>query len=318
VNYQSCTRIDGLRGILDEDKEVPFYSVTDRSKVVGYMTLRRVLYICFVMSDGYRLFEEVHQAAPMGAVDVVVPNCAESEKMLMMINRNLAAYATHYLVKVAKIDEEFVTRLIRASVDPGLVNAIEDCKWDEKNQVLFTPEDEEQEKMKAIEEAAWYNDEFGDHMVDSNKKEKMQYASKEALDELNCDHSYKSFHQKKGNYVGSPDAPSFQVGGKSMEVDILSDDEVEEVAVDYEKMSHAELVKLLKKHTISNSKGSPPSDKEGSGSGSSVEGSGSSSGSSSSSGTSGSSVKDAEKEKEGTSPPSGGGNTEARKPGQGE
>lgn len=312
MNYQSCTRIDGLRGILDEDKEVPFYSVTDRSKVVGYMTLRRVLYICFVMSDGYRLFEEVHQAAPMGAVDVVVPNCAESEKMLMMINCNLAAYATHYLVKVAKIDEEFVTRLIQASVDPGLVNAIEDCKWDEKNQVLFTPEDEEQEKMKAIEEAAWYNDEFGDHMVDSNKKEKMQYASKEALDELNCDHSYKLFHQKKGNYVGSPDAPSFQVGGKSMEVDILSDDEVEEVAVDYEKMSHAELVKLLKKHTISNSKGSPPSDKEGS------EGSGSSSGSSSSSGTSGSSVKDAEKEKEGTSPPSGGGNTEARKPGQGE
>jgi hypothetical protein len=287
--------------------------------MVGKMTMRRVLYTRCVMSDGHRLFKEVHQAAPMGAVDVVVPNCAESERMLMMINRNIAAYMTHYLVQVVKLDEEFVNRLIRATVDPSLVNAIKDCKWDEMTQGLTTPEDEEQEKMKAMEEAAWYTDEFGDHMVDTSRKEKMQYASKEALDELNCDHSYKSVHQKKGNYVGSPDAPSFQVGGKTVEVDLSGDDDEEkEGAVDYDKMSHADLVKLLKKHSISNSKGSPPSDNEESGSGSSVEGSGSEDDSSSTSGSSGSSMKDVETEKEGTSPPSGGGNTEARKPGQGE
>jgi hypothetical protein len=303
---------------LDLDKDVLFYSVTDPSRIVGSLTLRRVLYTRMVMSDGHRLFEEVHQAAPMGAVDVVVPNCAESEKMLTMMNRNIAAYLTHYLVKVAKMEEGFVNRLVRATVDPSLVNAIEDCRWNEKEMIITTPEDEEQEKLKAMEDAAWYNDEFGDHMVDTSKKEKMQYASKEALDELNCDHSYKSVHQKKGNYVGSPDAPTFQVGGKAMEVDISSDEEEDEGGVDLEKMSHAELVKLLKKTKIAaKSKGSPPSDEEKSGSGRSVEEDSSSGSSSSSSSSSGSSVQVQEKTDD-TSPPSDGGSTAARTPGPGE
>lgn len=136
--------------------------------------------------------------------------------------------------------------------------------------MLTTPEDEEQEKMKGMEDAAWYNDEFGDHMVEISRKEKLKYASKEALDELNCDHLYKSVYQKKGNDVGSPDAPSFQVGSKSMEKDDSVDEEKAETVL--EKMSCTELIKLLRKHKITtNSKGSPPSDNKGSSSGHSVE-----------------------------------------------
>ena len=70
--------------------------------------------------------------------------------------------------------------------------------------------DEENEKAKTMEEAAWYSDEFGDHMVDTSRKEKAAFATKEALVELHCDHSFKSIHQKKGNYVGSPDVLRFE------------------------------------------------------------------------------------------------------------
>jgi hypothetical protein len=151
-------------------------------------------------------------------------------------------------------------------------------------------------------------------MVDMSKKEKLKYASKEALDELNCDHSYKSVHQKKGNYVGSPDAPSFQLGGKSMEEDGSKEDEVEEEEEVLEKMSHSELVELLKKHKISaKSKGSPPSDEEGSGSGHSVEGS-SSSGSYEEDSVVSVDSSDAADE---TSPPSDGGSTVAPESGHG-
>lgn len=45
--------------------------------------------------------------------------------------------------------------------------------------------------------------ELGEHIVDTSRKEKREYANKEALAELHGDHSYKSIHQRKGNYAGS-------------------------------------------------------------------------------------------------------------------
>ena len=62
-------------------------------------------------------------------------------------------------------------------MDPILVNLIGQCHWDEENWVLSTPEDTENDKLQVMEEAAWYNDEFGDHMVDSSKKGKIVYAN---------------------------------------------------------------------------------------------------------------------------------------------
>lgn len=56
-----------------------FYLVSHRSRAVGIMMLWRVIYTWFVMPDGHNLFEEVHQADPMGAVDVVGPNCKDRE-----------------------------------------------------------------------------------------------------------------------------------------------------------------------------------------------------------------------------------------------
>lgn len=56
-----------------------------------------------------------------------------------------------------------------------------------------------------------------------DRKEKREYANKEALAELHGDHSYKSIHQRKGNYAGSPGEESFQVGGKEKPVEVDED-----------------------------------------------------------------------------------------------
>jgi hypothetical protein len=80
INYEANTIISGLHGIFDVDKAIPIFSVTDPTKVAGMLTLRLVLYTKLLMSDGNPLFLEVHQANPMNAMDVVVPNCEEAER----------------------------------------------------------------------------------------------------------------------------------------------------------------------------------------------------------------------------------------------
>jgi hypothetical protein len=243
INYNANTRMDGIRGIFHLDKKVPFYSVSDPTKLMGTITLCRVLYKYMKMSDGHSLLDEVHQVTPMGPVDVVVPNTEEAERMMLMMHKNSAAYLYFYLKSNTELGDVLIASLIRATMDPILVNSIEKCKWDAETCVSTTLEDAENDKIKAMEEAAWYNDEFIYHMVDTSRKEKAAYATKEALEELNCDHSYKSIHHKKGNYVGSPDVESFQLGSSKKPVDVDGDDSMNE---ECKNLSSAELIALLK------------------------------------------------------------------------
>jgi hypothetical protein len=313
INHHGNTRMDGISGILNVDKSVNFYAVTDPTKLMGTINLRKLLYKYFKMSDGHCLFEEVHQAHPMAPVDVAVPNAEEAERMMLMIQKNSAAFIFYYLKSFSELGESLISDVVRASMDPTLVNSIGECAWDEKLMVLTTPEDAENDKMRAMEEAAWYNDEFGDHMVDTSKKEKVPYASKEALDDLHCEASFKTIHQKKGTQSAEvSEGEVFKLGIKSKPMEVDSDGDHDE---EYLNLSHAELIALLKKSKLDAKKtvGSQPNS-ERSGSGSSDEGSESSSGSSGS-GSSGSVSVESVTNKA-TSPSSVEGNSAARKPGQ--
>lgn len=64
-------------------------------------------------------------------------------------------------------------------------------------------------------------------MVDTTKKEKDKFASKEALDELNCDHSHATVHKKKGTYEGSPGALEFRLGSQSYPMDDVDDEDAD-------------------------------------------------------------------------------------------
>lgn len=110
-------------------------------------------------------------------------------------------------------------------MDPILVNSSGQCKWDEET----TLEDAENEKLRAMEEAAWYNDEFGEHMVDSSKKEKNVHANMKALDELHCNHSHNMIHQKKGNQTVASEEETFQDGSRMKPVVVESGDEEETI-----------------------------------------------------------------------------------------
>lgn len=246
MNYCSSTRMDGIRGILLLDKPVGFYSVSDPTKLLGTVTLRRLLFKYVKMSGGFGLFEELHQAMPLSVVDVAVTNCKEAERMISMIHKHSAAFFWYYLQSKTELGNDLIASVIWVSMDPILVNWIDWCKWDSKKWLFSTPEDADLEKLKAMEEGVWYRNKFGDHMVDMSKKEKAAYANKEALDELHCDHSFKSIHHRKGNYMGSPYAELFQVGSKGKPVELDEEEEGE-----YTNMSPAELIAMLKKHNIS-------------------------------------------------------------------
>ena len=214
INYQANSRYDGIQVILNLDKEFALHSVADPSKLVANVSLRAILYTQFKTGDGLPLFYELHQGEPMGAVDVVVGSYEQAEKMVLMINKNSAAFSQYFLTTVAAMDVEFVKSVVVGCFDPMLVRDIDNCKWDAETRVLTTPQDEENEKLAAMESAAWYKDAFGDNVFDMSKKDKAKKLSASELEDLHVEHSVNTAGKKPGHYEGSPRADTFVVGKK--------------------------------------------------------------------------------------------------------
>ena len=293
VNYHSSMTYDGLVGIGELDQPVPFFSETDSQKVMGHMTLRYVLYKFVKLSGGHSLIGEIHQENKLSSVDIVVPNAPEAETMVAMMNKNLAAYLHHYL-KDEGLNVDFIHDLLQASIDPQLLHSMRECKWDKATKVLSTPEDQEKEKDKEIENAAWYKDEFGSHMKDKGRQEKKSYAAPEQLYDLDGTHSVNTIFGKNGGkenegkgYAGSPGAASINLGKAKTDEVIDVDDDSDDMS-QLSTMTKEDLIALLRsaKNSSSKKKGSAPtsegsqnhaSDSEDSQSGSSSEGSSSSS-----------------------------------------
>jgi hypothetical protein len=297
INYQANSRYDGIRGILNLDKEFEVESVTDPTKVVATVTLRAILYKQFKTLDGLPLFCEIHQGEPMGPVDVVVGSYEQAERMILMMNKYSAAYSYYYLTTVGKMDSDFTAQVIKGCFDPVLVRAIDDCQWDEATRVLTTPQDAENEKLAAMESAAWYKDAFGDNVFDMSKKEQSKKLSLREMEDLHAEHSVKTAGKTPGRYEGSPGVETFVVGQK--EGQQASGGKAQAADEDLEKYSREELLELLRKTKISpQGKGSQPrANRAGVGSddadgASSISGSSSSSSDSSSDSSSSSSAGD--------------------------
>lgn len=106
--------------------------MTNPDVVEGTITLHKILYSEIKMADGYNVFEEVHQAEPMGPVDVAVPNCEEAERLMLMLQKNSAAFLKFYLGLRSKIPMETIGTVLGKSMDPIPVAEIEKCNWDNK------------------------------------------------------------------------------------------------------------------------------------------------------------------------------------------
>ena len=202
--------------------------------------------------------------------------------MVLMMNKQLAAYLTFYL-KEAGLGADFVDRLVKRSICPELCHGINLCEWNKETHVLTTPADKDEDAAQDIENAAWYKDEFGDHMKGGGK-EKKQYAAPEALYGLDDEHSVRTIHDKKGKgYSGSPGAEQLDLGENSAKRTVIDVDEDSDELSAISAMSKRDLIDLVRKSRISHDKGSAPSASEPYTDDSDNDSSSSSSGSSSSS-----------------------------------
>ena len=194
VNFHCSMTCEDIRGITYLDATAPILSVTT-NETVGHLSLRQAMLKYMKMSDGRSLIAEIHQRGPMGIIEVIVPNTAEAESMVLMMNRHFPAFCFHYLVKVG-LDEKFVKSLLKESCCPTLLGTIQQCQWDADTNTIVTAEQADDEKrMAEFEDAAWYRDEFGKHMV-SNMKKVKKYTDPEALYDLDGERSVKTLHAR--------------------------------------------------------------------------------------------------------------------------
>ena len=94
INYHASMTGDGLPGIINLDKEVPFFAASDSNRIIGHMSLRYALYRFMKLEDGHSIFAELHQESPLASVDAVIPNTPEAETMVLMMKRNIGAFLT--------------------------------------------------------------------------------------------------------------------------------------------------------------------------------------------------------------------------------
>eukprot|EP00956_Cyclotella_meneghiniana_P029164 scaffold69908_cov39-Cyclotella_meneghiniana.AAC.1 len=253
INYQYNTLYDGIRGILNLDRQVEVDPM-DVSEEAKRLSLRTLLYKRVKLGE-FQMFLEIHQGAPMMPVDVVVGNCAEAERMMLMINKNPAAFFFYYLRDVGKCDPEFLMRLLDKSMEPTLMKEIDKCKWDVKELTLTTPQDEENAKMASIEKAAWYKDEFGESLFDMEEKEKKEFATKEQLEDLyREDKSFQTVTKKKDSPAGST---AQQGVGFDDGVSVLSEGVNSQGKEDLSKLTKEQLIeKLMSRAEIASTSGS--------------------------------------------------------------
>ena len=198
MNFHTNMTAVGFKGIWDLDKEVPIYNVINTFQIEAFMRLRTVMYSKLKLSDGHSLVAEMHQKQEMGDVEAVMPNTPESETMIETMNKNVVAYLTNYL-KDEGTPAPFVTDLLKASCDPSFFHKLNKCKCNKKEKILATPEDEERAKEEAMQNTAWYKNDFGAFM-DSPQKKKGggdNQADPEHIYDLDGTHSVKSITATK-------------------------------------------------------------------------------------------------------------------------
>lgn len=58
---------------------------------------------------------------------MVVGDWKEAERMLLVINKNPAAYLYYYLTQMSWMTEDLVKHMLKGIMDPALLWKVEDC-----------------------------------------------------------------------------------------------------------------------------------------------------------------------------------------------
>ena len=90
--------------------------------------------------EGKSVFAELHQRGPMGIVDAVFPNTEEHERLIDMMNKQMAAFLRNYLCE-KQASMAFINELMKNYVEPMLNHSAHRCKWDGETNTLTTPDE---------------------------------------------------------------------------------------------------------------------------------------------------------------------------------
>jgi hypothetical protein len=92
ANYQGSMTGETIFGIDLLDGEV---ALTEGG---GKVSLWMVLFNYFKMEDKFSIFAELHQSEELGPVLAIIPACAEAERLVQMVNKQVAAFLFYFLV----------------------------------------------------------------------------------------------------------------------------------------------------------------------------------------------------------------------------
>jgi hypothetical protein len=165
----------------------------------GKVSLRMVMFNYVKMqADQFSLFAELHQVEEMGPTLAIIPACEEADRIVHMMNKQVAAFLFYYLTTIAALPKKFVMELLKATCDATLVSEIEDCQWDPETLTITTPhEQKEEEDMEELEKASWWNNAFD--LKEIGKKNAKRAADKnpEKLFDLDADDlSFATVHNR--------------------------------------------------------------------------------------------------------------------------
>ena len=106
----------------------------------------------------------------------------------------------------------------------------------------MTPKDATSAKKKNIEDATWYQKDFGSH-IKKKRKEQKEYVAPEDVYNLNDDHTYNMLNERPGKYKGTPGAATVNLG-REKEPGVI------DVDVDEDNMSRASAMTGVSKDNL--------------------------------------------------------------------
>ena len=145
-------------------------------------------------------------------VDIGVRNIPTAETMVIMMDKDIAALLPHVLSSLGTGDI-FIKILSKAAINPLLIYKIQYYTWNSKTITVTPPKDAKTAKKKNIEDAAWYQKEFGSRIKKNGKKQK-KYVALEDVFNLGDNHIFKTLNKRPGKYAGSSGAVIINLGNK--------------------------------------------------------------------------------------------------------
>ncbi len=189
ANYQGLMTGETIVGIALLDGGV---SPTANGDAVS---LRMVLFNYFKMEDRFFVFAELHQTKELGPVLAIIPACKEAERLVHMMNKQVAAFL-YYFLRDASLPKKFLMELLRETCNATLVAKIHDCDWNMEMQTITTlHEKKEDQDIEDLEAAAWYKQAFDLKGLGKSAKPAGSKAP-EALFDLDAKQSITTIHNR--------------------------------------------------------------------------------------------------------------------------